>query len=159
MDDFREKHERVTFVLGIIVAAIIGFSLNIYANIYYEVLMLREKSMSNYNQLATVLPAFVLIYSFGFLLFLVYDYKNKIDMSRPFLQRLFEYYETVFWPSRFARSVYRFFIFVFMWVFASIVGLTLFQTLGIYALLVWIVMIVLWQIGKYFYRHKKKITN
>lgn len=156
MEDQKERHERVTFVFGIIVAAVIGFALNIYANIYYEVFMLGTKSMSAYNQLATLIPGFVLIYSLGLLSFLVYDYKNKIAMDRPFLQRLFEYYENVFWPTKFASRVSRFFVFVFKWTFAFVIGLALFQTSGLLALSIWIGMLVLWQIGKYFYRRKRK---
>lgn len=156
MEDQKEKHERITFVLGIVVAAIIGFALNIYANIYYEVFMLGNRNLSDYNESATVIPAFVLVLSYGFLSFLVYDYKNKIDITRPFLQRLFDYYENMFWPTKVADRMSRFFIFVFKWIFAFGIGLALFQTSGIPALLVWVGMILLWQIGKYFYRRKRR---
>lgn len=156
MEDQKEKHERTTFVLGILVAAVIGFTLNIYASVYYDVFMLGDKKLTDYDELAILLPAVVLVYSYGLLSFLIYDYKNKIDIGRSFMGRLFDYYDNVFWPVRFAKGVYRFFAFAFKWTIAFVVGLSLFQTSGLWGLIIWIGILVCWRVGKYFYQRKYK---
>lgn len=156
MENQKGKRERIIFVLGIVVASIIGFALNIYASLYYEVFILGTENFSIHNKAAVALPAIVLVYSYGLLSFLVYDYKNSIDINRPFFQRLFNYYENTFWPTKVTDRISRLFILVLKWSTVSLVGFTLFKTFGLNALLIWIVIIGLWQGGKYFYHRKKK---
>lgn len=146
-----ERKERTTLVLGIFTASVIGFVVNLYANIYFEVFLTGRETMVAYNQLALIIPTLILVLAIAFLSFLVYDYQHELTLNRPFLKRFFEYYENVFWLSRATRKVSRVIVFLVKWIFAILFSLALFETSGVIASSIWIFLIFIWVTAKYLY--------
>lgn len=150
----KEKIERTTFVLGIFSASIIGFVLNLYANIYYDVFVTGDKQFGKMSEAGIIFPTFALIFTIGFLQFLIYDYKNELNLNRPFFDRFFYYFDKVFWVGRMAAKfdkVYDVFIKWFIW---TIIGYWLYRQLGWAPTGIWVTLVLIWTIGKLIYKRK-----
>ena len=98
-----EMAHRVDFVWGIATAAAIGFVLNLLANLYYDLYIVRELSWDdvNQNQVAGLVLALVVL--FAFLRFLIYDFKNPLAMNGGFIARFYEFFLYKYLPGRFLR--------------------------------------------------------
>lgn len=156
MDDKhrKEKIERTIFVLGIFAASVIGFVINVFTSVYYEVFLTGAKRLSDYNQTALIIPILILFLSVAFLSFLVYDYQNELNLNRSLLKRFFDYYDNVFWLNQLTKKIGRGLIISIKWLFAFAIGLALYQTTGLTAVSIWIGIIVLWLSIKFIYNKK-----
>lgn len=153
----KEKIQRTTFVLGIFSASIIGFVLNIYANVYYDVYVAGKEQFSNFSQFSIVLPFLILILVVAFLHFLIYDYQNEINLNRPFLKRFFDYFDNVFWFTQITKRVNKIFWFIMKWIFVITFAFSIFNTFGWIASGIWIIVFLVWPLGKSIYqRHYGK---
>lgn len=109
-----EYKRRFNFVFGAIVAALLGFVVNISSNIYYDVLMKGDYSVSKYD-----IPYFsfyiaILFLSIGFLRFFIYDYKNDFNFNLGFWDRFSFFLKDDFSLSRFARFLNKSLISLFL---------------------------------------------
>lgn len=148
----KEKIQRTTFVLGIFTAAVVGFVVNLFSNMYYDVLISQTREFSSYSEKPVVVALVILFVSTGFLFFLVYDYKNEIDLNRPFFKRFLDYFFNVFWLSRQLQKISNGTIFFMKWSMAILFGVALYQTSGVWSALVWLCVIVVWVGSKILYR-------
>lgn len=148
----KEKIERTTFVLGIFSAGVIGLVLNIYANVYYDVLVTGDKQFSSLSTPSIVFPTLALILVTAFLQFLIYDYQNEINLNRPFLKRFFDYFDNVFWFTRLTKRVNKIIWFVMKWLFIIGFAFAFFRAYGVIVPGVLIVVILAWALVKSIYR-------
>ncbi len=157
--DYRkEKIERVTLVLGIFTASVIGFAINIFTNIYCDVFLTETKKITDYNQIAMVIPVLVFIFSVAFLSFLVYDHQNGLNLDRSFFKRFSDYYGNVFWMSRLTKKLMHIVFFIGKWLMAIVIGLSLYKGSGTKALFIWVGTIVFWFAIKYLYKRRSKLN-
>lgn len=148
----KERIERTTFVLGIFSAGVMGFILNIFANVYYDVLVTGEKQFSKLDQPSLIFSFLGLVFVTAFLQFLIYDYQNEINLNRPFLRRFFDYFDTVFWFTQITKKINKIFLFIVKW---TIIGSFAFAFIGLYGWTVASAMFsvfVLWSIVKNIYQ-------
>ncbi|MDD2495082.1 MAG: hypothetical protein PHE29_07820 [Tissierellia bacterium] len=137
----KEIIQRTNFVLGIIVASIIGFVLNVYANIFYDAVVTGKEQFSNINSFSIALLFIILMYMIAFLQFLIYDYQNEINLDRSFFKRFSDYYDNIFWFSRLMNRINKFMGFViklFLFVLSAFVIVNLF---GWPITILWIVFV------------------
>lgn len=114
-DDLKKEYrKRFDFVFGAIVAALLGFVVNIFSNIYYDVFMKGDYSIYKYDAPYFSFYITLLFLTIGFLRFFIYDYKNDFNLDISFIDRFFFFLDDYFSLSRFARFLNRFFIALFL---------------------------------------------
>lgn len=149
----KEKIERTTFVLGIFSAGVMGFVLNIFANVYYDVLVTGDKQFSKLDQPSLIFSFLVFIFVIGFLQFLVYDYQNEINLNRPFFRRFFDYFDNVFWFTRLTRKVNKITLFIIKWTIIGVFAFSFFRLYGWGVAVTLFSVFALWSVAKSIYRH------
>lgn len=112
-DSKKEYKKRFDFVFGAIVAALLGFVVNIFSNIYYDVLMKGDYSMK-YDAPYFSFYITIVFLTIGFLRFFIYDYKNDFSFDISFIDRFFFFLDDHFSLSHFARFLNKFFIALFL---------------------------------------------
>jgi hypothetical protein len=116
-DDKFEYRKRSDFVLGVVIAGILSWLINIFSNLYYDVFLTHNIKLSSYNNLHLVVLLSILFLLIAFLQFLIYDYKNKLTLENNFWKRYLFFVSEDFSPSRLVRFVNIFFISVFLIIF------------------------------------------
>ena len=77
----QEYKNRYDMVLGIFVASVFGFIINLASNIVYDVWVIEEKSFSSISPFAFSFIFYGFILTEAFLEFLVYDYQNETNFD------------------------------------------------------------------------------
>jgi len=98
-----EKKKRLDTVLGIIVAAILSFMVDLYANLYYELFVVNTLKWSQVNHTQVYGMTLVFLALVGFLQFFVEDYQNDIDIRGGLIKRYIKYFFYEFTPGKFIR--------------------------------------------------------
>lgn len=137
----KEKIQRTASAAGIVVASIIGFSLNVYANMYYDLFVTGNEQFSNMNTLSIALLFIILMYAISFLQFLVYDYENELNLDRPFWGRYLYYHENVFWFSKVTNRINNFFITIVK-IILLIISVILASSFGWAVTVLWIIFVL-----------------
>jgi hypothetical protein len=122
--DNKEKIRRFNVTLGIFVAAILGFLLNLLANLYYGMFVMHSLKWSQVDHMQVYGITLLFLALVGFLKFFIDDYENTMELNTGFFKRYANYFFYKFTPGKFIRIV-----------------------LGIYILLI----IVSFLIGAYFF--------
>ena len=148
----KEKIQRTTFVMGIFSASIISFVLNVYANIYYEIVVKGVENFSNFNPPGIIAPTIVLVLVIGFLQFLIFDYKNDMNLDRSFFKRFFDYFDKVFWLTQLTKRINKVFWFIFKWLFIIIFAFSFYKISGWTGASIWIILILTWILVKSIYK-------
>jgi len=144
------------FILGIFSAAIIGFVLNIYANMYYVMFVTGEQKLGDFSTSGILFPTFAFIVTCAFLQFLIYDYRHEMDFSHSFFGRFFDYFENVFWFGRVTKSVNKITVFIFKWFFAIAIAVYFYNVSAFFVLGTWLFLIACWILGRFIYKQRYK---
>lgn len=120
-EENKEKNKRFDFTFGIIIAAVIGFLLNLLANIYYDIFIVNSLKWENIDQTQFVGILLALIGMFGFLQFFIDDYRNEFKINKSFLKRFKDYFFYQYMPGRWLRIITG--IYLGLILFAILVGL------------------------------------
>ena len=100
-----EQKKRTDLVIGIAVAAVIGFVLNLLANLYYDIFITSTLSWDEVNHPQVYGVILALIGLIGLLEFFIYDYKNDLEVNKGFLKRYFNYFFYNFTPGKIIRII------------------------------------------------------
>ena len=68
-----EYRKRFDFVLGVVVAGVFGWLINILSDVYYDVFLKHTVKIESYDSFQLSLSGFILFVAIGFLKFLVYE--------------------------------------------------------------------------------------
>lgn len=114
-DSVKEEYKkRFNFVFGAIIAALIGFVVNISSNMYYDVFMKGDYSILKYDAPYFAFYIAIVFLSIGFLRFFIYDYKNDFNFNLSFWDRFFFFLEDDFSLSRLTRFLNKSLILLFL---------------------------------------------
>jgi len=122
-----EYRKRFDFVLGVVVAGVFGWLINILSDVYYDVFLKHTVKIESYDSFQLSLSGFILFVAIGFLKFLVYDYKNKLILEKNFWDRFIFFLNDNFNLSFFASLLKNLFIILFLVFF----NLFIFNTLNV----------------------------
>jgi hypothetical protein len=103
MESNKEKIRRFNVTLGIFVAAILGFLLNLLANLYYAIFITHSLKWGNVDHLQVYGIVLLFLALVGFLKFFIDDYENDFEMNTNFLKRYINYFFYKFTPGKFIR--------------------------------------------------------
>jgi hypothetical protein len=139
-EDRLEYRRRFDLVLAIVLAATLGLILNVFANIYYDAFLVKTTNLNSYDPLnVATLSGFFLVVA-AFLQFLVYDYKNKLQMEKGFWKRYVTFLTEDFVLSRIAQRVQRVIVFFLF----SYIGAVIFLVIaGLLGLIVFVGVLIL----------------
>lgn len=158
-EDKLEYRKRFDFVLGIIIAGILGLIINTFSNIFYDVFLTHRVKFSSYDQFYLAILTSLLFLVLGFLQFLVYDYKNKLSLEKSFWKRYMFFLSEDFPLSRFAKILNRFFISMFLIIFNSSILITLNNyfgyTLAIAVIFVGVILLIVRDVLIRIFKDKK----
>lgn len=112
--DKLEHRKRLDTVLGLAVAGILGWLINIFSNIYYDVFLTHNAKISSYNAFHLLVLLSLMFLVVAFLQFLVYDYKNELTLGKSFWVRYMFFVSEDSSLSRFARLLNKFFVSMFL---------------------------------------------
>lgn len=115
--DKLEHRRRFDSVLGITLAGILGWLINIFSNIYYDVYLTHSTRITSYNSFQLSLLISFLFLVVAFLQFLVYDYKNELTLGKNFWLRYISFISENSPFSRIARLLNRLFLIMFLIIF------------------------------------------
>jgi len=82
-----EQKKRADVVIGIAIAAIAGFILNLLANLYYDLFIIETTVWAKVNHFQVICVSLALLGLIGFLEFFIFDYKNNFEVNKSFLKR------------------------------------------------------------------------
>jgi hypothetical protein len=104
-EDKIEQKKRTDLVIGIAVAAVIGFVLNLLANLYYDIFITGTLTWNKVNHTQVYAITLALVGLIGLLEFFIYDYKNDLEENKGFLKRYFNYFFYNFTPGKIIRII------------------------------------------------------
>lgn len=103
MEDNKEKIRRFDVILGIFVAAILGFLLNLLANLYYAIFITHSLKWSQADHVQVYGIVVLFLALIGFLKFFIDDYENDFEFNTSFFKRYVNYFFYKFTPGKFIR--------------------------------------------------------
>jgi len=103
MESNKEKIRRFNVTLGIFVAAILGFLLNLLANLYYSMFITQTLKWSGVNHMQVYGIILLFLGLIGFLKFFIDDYENDFEFNTSFFKRYINYFFYKFTPGKFIR--------------------------------------------------------
>jgi hypothetical protein len=103
MEDNKEKIRRFNVTLGIFVAAILGFLLNLLANLYYAMFITHTLKWNEANHMQVYGIILLFLALVGFLKFFIDDHENTLEMNTNFFKRYINYFFYKFTPGKFIR--------------------------------------------------------
>ena len=110
-EDKIEQKKRTDLVIGIAVAAVVGFVLNLLANLYYDLFITGTLIWDKVNHSQVYAVTLALVGLIGLLEFFIYDFKNDLEVNKSFLKRYFNYFFYNFTPGKIIRIVAGIYIF------------------------------------------------
>lgn len=116
-EDKLEQRKRFDFVLGVVVAGILGLIINIFSNIFYDLFLTHKIQFSSYDPFYISILTSFLFLIIAFLQFLIYDYKNKLSLEKSFWKRYVFFLSEDFALSRFTRILNKVLISIFLIIF------------------------------------------
>jgi preprotein translocase subunit Sss1 len=100
-----EQKNRTDLVLGVLLAAVVGFVLNILSTIYYSLFIVKTVTWDKMDHFQIYCIGLLLVGLIGFLEFFIYDYKNDIQVNRSLIRRYLTYFFYNFRPGRVIRVI------------------------------------------------------
>src|ERR1035437_831209 len=98
-----EKTKRFDMVWGIIVASILGVILNLLANLYYDLFIVKTIVWGKVDHFQVLCITLLLIALVGFLQFFISDYKNEAGLNKNLLKRFRQYFFYEYTPGKYMR--------------------------------------------------------
>ncbi len=103
MESNKEKIRRFNVTLGIFVAAILGFLLNLLANLYYSIFITHTLKWSGADHVQVYGILLIFLALVCFLKFFIDDYENDFELNTSFFKRYINYFFYKFTPGKFIR--------------------------------------------------------
>lgn len=100
-----EQKKRTDTVIGIAIATIAGFILNLLANLYYDLFITGATTWAKVNHPQVYGVLLALLGLIGFFEFLIFDYKNGLEVNKSFLKRYWHYFFYNFTPGKIIRFI------------------------------------------------------
>jgi len=120
----KEKKRRSDIIFGILLASTLGVVLNLFSSLYYDLFVTKTIKWPNVNQQHVVIWFFILLATWGFISFFVYDYENEFKMNISFWKRFTDYFFNSFRPMRVLRFLVGVYLMIFL-VFLILVSATI----------------------------------
>jgi hypothetical protein len=156
MESNKEKIRRFNVTLGIFVAAILGFLLNLLANLYYSMFIIHTLKWSGVDHLQVYGILLVFLALVCFLKFFIDDYENDFEMNTSFFKRYANYFFYKFTPGKFIRVALG--IYISFVLISILVGIYFFiASIAGYIITNIIVLVIL--ISYLYYRKTNKINK
>jgi len=124
MESHKEKTRRFNVIMGIFVAAVLGFLLNLLANLYYALFMTQTLKWGQVNHMQVYGIVLLFLALVGFLKFFIDDYENDVELNTGFLKRYVNYFFYKFTPGKFIRVALG--IYISLTIISILVGLYFF---------------------------------
>lgn len=108
-----EKKRRSDIIFGIILASVFGVILNLFSNLYYDVLVSKTVRPESIDWNHVIAWFFILLATWGFISFFIYDYENEFKMNISFWKRFTDYFFNSFRPMRILRLLVGVYLMIF----------------------------------------------
>lgn len=125
-----ERKKRTDFAWGVIIAAIFGFTLNLLANLYYDLFIVKAISWDKVDHMQVLAAGMLLLGLLAFLQFIIDDYKNNIVINKSFVRRYLNYFFYKFVPGKILRYLIGSYILLIFFAFVFVIFVSIFITLG-----------------------------
>lgn len=155
MNNNKEKKRRFDIIFGISLASTLGVILSLFSNLYYDLFVTKKVVWGEVNHNHVVVWFAILLAVWGFFSFLLYDYKNDLEMNVSFWRRFVDYFFKSFKPVRFLRVLVGVYLMLFsiaiIFVF-SVIIFSIFERINIYLA---IIAVPVWIISMSIFTYKK----
>jgi hypothetical protein len=116
--------------LGITTAAVLGFLLNLLANLYYGLFVVKTIAWDEVDSTQASLIIFLLFGVLGFLQFFIDDYKNELDLNKSFWDRYIKYFFYNFSFGKIIRVVSGIYLLIVLFTLFIALAIVLFAVIG-----------------------------
>lgn len=113
MKKIKEKKRRSDIIFGILLASTLGVILNLFSGLYYDLFVTKTIKWININQQHVVFWFLVLLATWGFISFFIYDYENEFKINISFWKRFTDYFFNSFRPMRVLRLLAGVYLMIF----------------------------------------------
>ena len=127
-----EQKKRADVVIGIAIAAIAGFILNLLANLYYDLFIIETTVWAKVNHFQVICVSLALLGLIGFLEFFIFDYKNNFEVNKSFLKRYLNYFFYNFTPGKIIRVISGLYVSAILVGFTIIIYIFMAKSAGYY---------------------------
>lgn len=164
MKKIKEKKRRSDIIFGIILASTLGVLLTLFSNLYYDVVVTKTINSIDVNWNHVMVWFFVLLATWGFISFFIYDYENEFKMNISFWKRFTDYFFNAFRPMRVLRFLVGVYLMIFLVLLIFVSAVIIFSilekiniVLAIVAMLGWMVWMSILAYRKIFKNQQRKI--
>lgn len=98
-----EQKKRFDTVVGILIASVLGFVLNLSANLYYDLFISKAVTWDKINHFQVLGLGLSFVGIIGFLQFFIDDYRNNVEMNKTYWKRFSNYFFHEFRAGRYIR--------------------------------------------------------
>lgn len=141
-----ERKRRFDTVFGIYIAAVIGFILNILADLLRGWMFAGEVFSLLQKELIALL-VLLLIISIIFLEFFIFDFRHELTFDQKFWSRFFDYFSNKHWLSRRVTKISKIILNIFKWsIWALFSGLFFVTSLPVFV--IWVLISIIFNLGK-----------
>lgn len=141
-----ERKRRFDTVFGIYIAAVIGFILNILAEIIKDWIFDGEV-FSLFQKEVIAILVLLLIISTIFLEFFIFDFRHELSFDQKFWSRFFDYFGNKHWLSSRVAKIPKIILNIFKWClwvsFSS-----LFFVMSVPVFVIWVLISIIFNLGK-----------
>ena len=151
--------KRQDIVLGVCLAVVAGFLVNLFSNIYYDIFISKTLSFADISSAAITFVFLLLIFFEAFLEFLVYDVQQGqgIHINKRFWGRYFDFIDERHWASKATGSIGRIIWATLKWLIWVAALLSIISTQDWWLLAILLLTTILHQGVKYgLFRSRKK---
>jgi hypothetical protein len=122
-----EKKRRSDIIFGILLASTLGVILNLFSSLYYDLFVKKIIKWSDVNQQHVMIWFFILLATWGFISFFVYDYKNNVEINKAhFWKRFINYFFESFKPFKILKIITGIYLIIFLSFLVFVFLITLF---------------------------------
>ncbi len=147
-----EHRKRADMILGFIIAMILSFFVNVFSSVFYENFLVIDNEKPKYDISVVIWTVVGFFVAISFLQFIIYDYKNRLEINKSFLGRYLFFLGEDFLPFRIAQVANS----VIMSVFAVVLFSTFSMIFGEYGYLIGGVIAYVGVIIIYYKKYKKQ---
>ncbi|MEI6835410.1 MAG: hypothetical protein WCK59_01130 [Candidatus Falkowbacteria bacterium] len=157
MKNIKEKKRRSDIIFGIILASTLGVLLTLFSNLYYDVVITKIVKPNEVDWNHIFIWFFILLATWGFISFFVYDYENEFKMNISFWKRFTDYFFNSFRPMRILRFLAGVYLMIFSVLLIFVSAVIIFSILekiniilAIVAMLGWLIWMLILAYRKIF---------
>lgn len=144
MKKIKEKKRRSDIIFGIVLASTMGVLLTLFSNLYYDILVTKIVKPNNVEWNHVMAWFFVLLATWGFISFFIYDYENEFEMNISFWKRFTDYFFNSFRPMRILRLLVGVYLMIFSVILIFMSSVLIFFILERINIILAIIMVPIW---------------